>query len=51
MPVLVPPQVQDFALPLVELYEIPVSPFLQPVILCGISIIVLEIDSAYEKIS
>ncbi|GAB0181886.1 cAMP-dependent protein kinase inhibitor alpha [Grus japonensis] len=27
----VPPQAQDFALPLVELCEIPVSPFLQPV--------------------
>ncbi|KAK4826285.1 hypothetical protein QYF61_007132 [Mycteria americana] len=28
---LVPPQVQDFALHPVELYEVPVSPFLQPV--------------------
>ncbi|KAK4831783.1 hypothetical protein QYF61_019096, partial [Mycteria americana] len=27
----VPPQVQDFALPLVELHEVPASPFLQPV--------------------
>ncbi|KAK4828339.1 hypothetical protein QYF61_026000 [Mycteria americana] len=33
----IPPQVQDFALPLVELHEVPVSPFLQPVEFCIIS--------------
>jgi len=27
----VPPQVRDFALPIVELYEVPVCTFLQPV--------------------
>lgn len=29
---IVPPQVQDFALPLAEFREIPVNPFLQPVV-------------------
>jgi len=31
MPAVVPPHMQDFALPSVELHEVPVSPFLQPV--------------------
>ncbi|GAB0186707.1 ectonucleotide pyrophosphatase/phosphodiesterase family member 3 [Grus japonensis] len=31
VPGVVPPQVQDFALPLVGLHEVPVNPFLQPV--------------------
>lgn len=46
VPVAVPPQVQDFALPFVELREVHVYPFLQPVIPHGISIIVLEVGSA-----
>ncbi|GAB0175715.1 cAMP-dependent protein kinase inhibitor alpha [Grus japonensis] len=31
VPGVVPPQVQDFPLPFVELHEVPDSPFLQPV--------------------
>ena len=34
-----------------ELHNVEVTPFLQPVIVCGISIIALEVDSACEKIS
>lgn len=51
VPIVVPPQVQDFALPYVELHEVRVCPFLWPVIPCGITIIVLEVDFASEKTS
>lgn len=51
MPIVALPQVQDFAVPHVELHEVPVCPFLWPVIPCGISIIVLEADLACEKTS
>jgi len=42
MPGVVAPQVQDFALPLVELCEAPVSPFLQPFLYVGFKASVLH---------